>query len=108
MNPHDPRHPWSRLTAAARQLPDERDTSAPYGFSTRVAALAFQSGRIRVASLLERFSLGAIAVAGLLALLSVAVNYPALQGTAVASRAMEEDILAVDDAVSIVLDFSAD
>ena len=32
MSPQDPRHPWSRLAAAARRAPDDRDTAAPPGF----------------------------------------------------------------------------
>ena len=76
MNPdqNDPRHPWSRLPAAAHQERDERDESAPYGFVTRIAALAFASER-SMASLLERFALKAVGVASLLALFSVALNY---------------------------------
>ena len=51
MNPN-PRDPWARLVHAARQVPDDRDTSAPYGFATRVAALASVQ-EVNVASLLE-------------------------------------------------------
>ena len=108
MNLNDPRHPWSRLVAAARQAPDERDVSAPYGFATRVAALAVHPQRT-MASLLERFALRAVGVAGLLALASVAVNY---QHITVASGANEAavsgDVLPADESLAIVLDFSAD
>src|SRR5262245_12210028 len=76
-NINDPRHPWSRLTAAARTVRDERDESAPYGFATRIAALALSNER-RVASLFERFALRAVGVATLLALFSVVLNYQAL------------------------------
>ena len=70
----DPKHPWSRLTAAARRAPDDRDTAAPYGFATRVAALALRQER-RVSSLLERFSLHALGVACLLTWATVTTNY---------------------------------
>ena len=61
MNPTDPQHPWSRLVAAARRASDDRDTAAPYGFATRVAALAFTQER-KMASLVERFALRAVGV----------------------------------------------
>lgn len=77
MNPQHPKHPWSRLTAAARLAPDPRETGAPYGFSTRLAALAL-AGEQRAVSFLERFALRAVGVACLLALGSVALNYSAL------------------------------
>ncbi len=102
-NPSDPRHPWARLAAAARTVRDERDASAPYGFATRVASLALAQER-RVMSLLERFSFRAVGVASLLALGSVALNFSDLAGGAPA----EEDVLHADDAVSIVLDLTAE
>ena len=109
-NFNDPRNPWTRLTAAARDVREERDSSAPYGFATRVVALAFAQER-RVASLFERFAFKAVGVASLLALFSVALNYPTLSSTptatiAVASQVDEVELVAVDDAVSIVLDFA--
>lgn len=105
MNPNDPRHPWSRLAAAARQAPDDRDATAPYGFATRIVALGLKP-QLGMASLLERFSFRAICVAGLLALLGVAVNYQHLGGGA--AVAFDEELLPTDDAVAIVLDLSAD
>lgn len=108
-NFNDPRHPWSRLTAAAREVRAERDAEAPYGFATRVVALAFAHER-RVASLFERFAFRAVGVASLLALFSIVLNYPALSTTATptafAPQFDETELVAVDDAVSIVLDFA--
>jgi hypothetical protein len=104
MSQLDPKHPWTRLTAAARQISDERDTSAPYGFSTRVVARAFAS-ELRSINLLERFSLRAVAVAGLLALASVAVNYSAVTNSG-ANVSVDDEFLPTDDAVSAALDFS--
>ena len=103
-NLNDPRHPWARLTAAARTVRDDRDASAPYGFATRMAALALAQ-ESRVLSLLERFSFRAVGVAALLALGSVALNYSALTGSTFAQA--DDDMLQADDAVSIVLDLSA-
>jgi hypothetical protein len=101
MNPADPKHPWSRLTAAARRAPDPRDTAAPYGFATRVAALAMAAERPMV-SLLERLSWRALGVACLLAVASFAVNYSEIAG------ARQEEDLAIgnEDAVAVLLDLS--
>ena len=107
---HEPRHPWSRLTAAARTVQDDADATAPFGFATRVAALAFaQEGR--VASLVERFALRAVGVATLLALFSVVLNYQALapvapKSAAAVSQVEETDLVPADDAVAVVLDLA--
>jgi len=69
---------WQRLVASARRHPDDRDLTAPYGFATRVVALAFAAER-PVASLFERFSLRAMGVACLLALAAVAANYSSVR-----------------------------
>ena len=74
MNLNDPQHPWPRLLAAARKSPDDRDTAAPYGFATRVSALAF-TAQHGASSLFERFSLRALGVACLLTVATVAGNY---------------------------------
>ena len=73
MNPPDPR--WQRLAAAARQTRDERDTAAPSGFATRVAAHAFAQAEPPLSALFARFSWRALGFAALLALVSVAANY---------------------------------
>jgi hypothetical protein len=101
MNLNDPKHPWTRLVTAARQAPDDRDTTAPYGFATRVAALAASSDR-KFGSVFERFALRAVGIAGLLAALSVAVNYAELSKATASST--DEEILPSDDPVALVLD----
>jgi hypothetical protein len=101
MNPNNPRHPWSRLVAAARRAPDERDTAAPYGFATRVAALAFAQERSPV-SLWERFSLRALAVACLLTGLTVATNYSAVTKLFVENETVT--VVTVDDPVTELID----
>lgn len=117
MNNLTPPDPWSRLTRAARQVQDDRDTSAPYGFATRVAALAFAVER-HSASVVDRLALRALGVAGLAALLSVVVNYselvapnapapmPAIATVAVAAPIPDYEPFAHDDAVSIVLNLA--
>jgi len=95
--------PWSRLTAAARPLPDARETAAPYGFATRVAALAL-SQEWKVVSLFERFAFRAVGVSCLLALTSVIVNYSAVTSSP-AVVAIEEYSLPTDDAIAVLVDF---
>src|ERR1700691_5091335 len=70
---------WQKLVAAARRAPPAADEAAPFGFSTRVAALAFESGR-PAGSAFARLSLRAAAVAFLLAAIAVGVNYSAIVG----------------------------
>lgn len=110
MNSRLPRDAWSRLTAAARTAPDDRDTAAPYGFATRVAALAFAQER-RGGLLFERFAFRALGASALLALASVALNYQALAPVVAATPpaatvalADDFDVLPADDAVALVLD----
>ena len=106
-NLNDPRHPWTRLTAAARHVPDDRDTTAPYGFTTRVAALALSSER-KMGSLFDRFALRALGVSCLLALGSVAMNYQSLTSTSTtgAFAEGEEEVLSNTDAVAVILDLA--
>lgn len=107
MKLQDPKHPWTRLMVAARQVRDERDMSAPYGFATRVVAIALSQDK-RVGSIAERFALRAVGVSCLLALLSLALNYGALTSPAPAipSVAAEMFIPPAHDAVAVVLDFA--
>jgi hypothetical protein len=109
-NFNTPRDPWSRLTAAAREVPDDRETSAPYGFATRIAALAFAQEQ-KIASLFDRFALRAVGVASLLAVFSVALNYDVITTASVGSTtvARMDDVELMtpkDDAVAIVLDLA--
>lgn len=107
-NVNDPRHPWMRLSSAARTVRDERDAAAPYGFATRLAALALAQER-RVVSVLDRFSLRALAVACLLAVGSVGLNYQALTANPGAAPMVNIDdfeITPVGDAVAVVLDLA--
>ena len=106
---HDPRHPWQRLNSAARQAQRDEDVSAPYGFATRVTALAFAQ-EAAIVSLFDRFALRALGVACLLALGSVALNYRALTTSNAITPsvvvAFEDDVLPATDAVALVLDIA--
>ena len=103
MNLNAPQHPWSRLVAGARRASDDRDTAAPYGFATRVTALAFAQQRAAT-SFFDRYALRAVGVSCLLAVLSVAVNYSQLSApvrSVAATPTYEEST--VDDPVSMLL-----
>jgi len=99
MNPADSK--WPRLAAAARSAPDDRATAAPYGFATRVAALALAPERA-VASLLERFSLRALGLAALFAVVCVAANY-----STVAGLFRDEVATNADDPVAEIVDLAS-
>jgi hypothetical protein len=100
MKPSD--QAWQRLAAAARRAPaDHRETAAPPGFSTRIAALAM-TAETPLASVFERFSLRALGVAALLAVVSVAADYSVFSG-----NAGEDEMPSDDGAVAAVLDLSS-
>src|ERR1035438_190699 len=78
MNKYD--QAWQKLVAAARRAaPAGEDESAPFGFSTRVAALAF-GAESPAPSIFARLAPRAAAVARGLPVVSVAVNYRAITG----------------------------
>ncbi len=83
---------WQKLVTAARQVRDDRDTAAPFGFASRVAALAMERRSEGVGALLERFSWRALAAAVLLAVGGAATNYAmAPAATAVDEAPMDEN-----------------
>lgn len=94
---------WRKLTAAARRAPLGADEQAPYGFSTRVAALAFES-RAEPVSAFARVSLRAALVACLLAVAAVGANYSAIRS----AFSEDESVPAGnDDPVSEVVDLAS-
>jgi hypothetical protein len=99
MNPRE--KSWQRLMEAARRAPPAGDESAPFGFSARVAALAFD--RDRPQPVFGRMALGAAGVACLFALVAVGVNYTAITG------AFEEDSAVAfgDDPVAEVVNLGS-
>lgn len=101
MNPYD--SAWQKLVTAARRAPGEPDATAPYGFATRVAALAMAAPRASLTTLLERFSWRALLIAGALAMASVAVNYPVLAKT---STTADDEALPDVSIVTAVYDVS--
>jgi hypothetical protein len=101
MNKYD--KAWQRLVAAARRAaPAGEDESAPYGFSARVAALAFEA-ESPYPSIFARLALRAAAVACVLAVVSVAVNYRAIRG----AFENEPAVAASDDPVAEVVNLGS-
>jgi len=94
-----PHHQWPRLAAAARSARDTRDESAPFGFATRVAALAMAAPAPASWALFEKFAVRGLIAACALSLAAVAF------GVASWSSDRENDV-AADDTVSEVLDLS--
>lgn len=76
MKPNKNHLAWQRLTEAARRAPASEESAAPYGFSTRVAAMAFESpAPMSVSALLDRFSLRALFAACALMVACLATSY---------------------------------
>lgn len=90
-------NPWLRLVTAARHARDARDTQAPYGFSTRVSALAMSLPRPTFATLCDRLSLRALGVAALLFIACAALNFPASPSTAA-----EDELIVQDPVVEMI------
>lgn len=63
------------LLEAARRAPARAATSAPLGFSTRVAARAFERPSLSLSAALDRLSWRAFALSCLLMALTVASSY---------------------------------
>lgn len=95
---------WQRLVSAARQAPatPAGEEAAPYGFSTRVTALAMAAAeRPSLGSAINHFSWRALTLSVTLMIVSIAANY----GT-VAAVAVEAEQDAAFDPVEEVLTLS--
>jgi hypothetical protein len=87
--------PWNRLVAAARLAPaEQRDETAPFGFSVRVAALGVSGIEPTFSALFARFSLRSLGVCGLLMVLGVTLNLGSVL------NAVEDESVAVSDPVA--------
>ncbi len=85
---------------AAPTAPNE-PVAAPYGFATRVVALARkQAEAASWMAWIERRAWRALAVAGGIAVLSVAVNLPAV------ADSIEQEVLEAEDPVTALWDLS--
>ena len=69
---------WQKLTAAARSARDERAAAAPYGFATRVAALAAALPARAPWAPFERFALRGLMVAAAFGVAAIAFDYSSL------------------------------
>jgi len=66
---------WQRLVTAARHEPDRGDDAAPFGFSTRVAAVGMAVELPTMRAMMNRLSWRALGVALMLMIFSIAANY---------------------------------
>jgi len=92
-------HHWQKLTALARQAPDERTAAAPPGFATRVAARAALAPADSPWAVFERFALRGLVAAAACGVAAIALNYSSL-------TAEPTDDYAATDTVSELLDLS--
>lgn len=92
-------HRWLRLTSLARQAPIEEDVASPYGFSTRVAALAMQA-RPPSDALLEKFALRGLVAALTLGAASLAFSFTELTAEA------DDDLTLAADPLPELLELS--
>jgi hypothetical protein len=66
---------WQKLAALARQAPDDRDSAAPPGFATRVAARAAAMPAGGPWEVFERFALRGLVVAAACGVAAIVLNY---------------------------------
>ena len=92
-------HQWQKLTALARSAPVEPEAAAPYGFATRVAALAAALPAGTPWHAFERFALRGLVAAAACSLAAVVFHYTA-------ATTDSTDDLALTDTVSEMLDLS--
>ena len=92
-------HQWQKLTALARQAPDDRDTALPPGFATRVAARVASTPAGNPWAVFERFALRGLVVAAAFGVAAMALNYSTFTSE-------PSDDYATTDTVSELLDLS--
>lgn len=86
---------WARLAGIARRAPAEPPAEMPFGFDTRVMA-RWRAGSAGPEALPgARLLQGALVCAGLILLLSVAINYDTLREREPGSVAIADSILRV-------------
>lgn len=105
MKPHDSSSALDTLIRAARKVPDTRDCQAPLGFSTRIAAHAFEARGNALSALFERLSWKALALSCLLMAVTVASGYGLTHTTSVASTSDDDGELS--DPVSELVELNS-
>ena len=84
-------HQWQKLAALARQAPDDRDVSAPFGFAGQVAAQAADGYGYAPWAPLERFALRGFLAAAVCCVAAVAFNFLGYAGET-SIEALEETV----------------
>jgi hypothetical protein len=92
-------HQWRKLTALARQAREARDASAPYGFATRVAALAATAPAASLGTAFERMALRGLFVAAAFGVGAMVFHYSTILSE-------PSDEYAATDAIGEMLDLS--
>ena len=97
MNHHE--QSWQRLATSARAAADGRSEAAPYGFATRIVALAQTVPVPGMRVLFERYAVRGLIAALTFSLAAVAFGYSAWTGE-------RDDEVAATDTVGQILDAS--
>jgi hypothetical protein len=71
---------WERLTKLARQAQRSESTEAPYGFATCVAANWQSAEPVSLETVWEFLSLRSLALAAVVMVVSLGINYDLLSG----------------------------
>ncbi len=87
-----PKQAWPRLTTAARRAPAPEGATAPYGFATRVAALAMTVPALP-GRLWEKLALRGFLAAGLLSVAAVGYGFSAFTQITAEADALTEDVV---------------
>ena len=90
---------WQKLAAAARDRRDQRDETAPYGFTVRIASRAFAQPTTGALGLLEKFAVCGLIAACILSLAAMALGSTMWTGD-------HEEEVASTDFVGEILDLS--
>jgi hypothetical protein len=100
MNSNDYNKAWLRLTEAALRAPMNRDELAPYGFATRMAAMAMTQPKPNLAFAIDHFSWRALAAALTIMVASIVSSY------AIATNVSEDETI-VQDPVSEYIELAS-
>lgn len=87
---------WLRLVSTARLARDDRPSEAPFGFSTRVSALAMSLPRQSFVALFDRLSHRALGIAAILFVACAALNMSSTTATS------EDELIVQDPVVEMI------
>jgi len=88
---------WQKLVTAARAAPAPADESAPFGFSTRLAGLAFAGPAASPWALFEKFAVRGLIAACAFGIAAVAFGYSAWSSDRDTDNTADEGVAEVLD-----------